>query len=362
MHSDDRWWVAVLAGPEGDLHADGSREQYLALPTAKDPRVVVDRNEPLAVRDAIDRMVSSRTSFGPARSAAGVASSLLARRRPTWQVGANHSKQTLRQHLSEILETEVRISVSVGPPRPNRKPVVRCYGPNGLIAVAKLGPETHTTQMVQNEGRWLEIMANKPLADVATPPLIHLGEYANSALLVMGYLDLKSDLGVGFGDVSLEHAKIIANEYGDHIALADSTWWQGLAARIDDSAFTSIHDQLHQTATDPLFGDVRTGAWHGDWSPWNMGYDRSGTLNIWDWERAAVGVPVGFDLLHLHYQYGEGFASANADMARMDIPAEHNRLLRRLYLFELCARHSEASALGTDRHATVVSELAKVIA
>ena len=43
------------------------------------------------------------------------------------------------------------------------------------------------------------------------------------------------------------------------------------------------------------------GAWHGDWTQWNMA-PHGGTLLAWDWERFATGVPVGFDALHFHVQ------------------------------------------------------------
>jgi hypothetical protein len=48
-----------------------------------------------------------------------------------------------------------------------------------------------------------------------------------------------------------------------------------------------------------FYGDVKlcTGAWHGDWAPWNirrMGAD----VQAWDWERFATGVPFGLDAVH----------------------------------------------------------------
>lgn len=353
----DSWWTSVLAGPGGDLFAGSSNEQYLILPKPSDPRVVVDRNEPDAVQDAIDRMISSRTGFGPARALAGGASSLMARRKPSWLVEAGASKMTLREHLSDVLNTEVRISVSVGPPRPNRKPVVRCYAKTGLLAVAKLGPEPHTAAMVTNEGRWLDVMTANPLPGVVTPPMLHLGEYGDSSLLVMGALDLESDLGLDFADVPLDLAREIAERNTEIVSLQESTWWHGLPARMDDKKLDSVRAQMAQAAASSLFGDVKTAAWHGDWSPWNMGRSRNGKLCIWDWERSALGVPVGFDLLHLHYQYGEGLRGADPDLATIGVPVNQNTLLRRLYLFELCARHCEAGALDTDRHTKVINEL-----
>jgi hypothetical protein len=50
---------------------------------------------------------------------------------------------------------------------------------------------------------------------------------------------------------------------------------------------------------------LSTGAWHGDWTPWNTAFlPEAGTVLIWDWERYAAGVPIGFDALHHHLQAG----------------------------------------------------------
>lgn len=43
------------------------------------------------------------------------------------------------------------------------------------------------------------------------------------------------------------------------------------------------------------------GAWHGDWTPWNMASTGQGLL-VWDWERFTRDVPVGFDALHYWLQ------------------------------------------------------------
>jgi len=126
---------------------------------------------------------------------------------------------------------------------------------------------------------------------------------------------------------------------------------------MNDSQLDSVQAQLAQMSQENEFGAVEISAWHGDWSPWNMGWSSTGKLCIWDWERAAVGVPTGFDILHLHYQYGEGLEAADADLELLGVPREHHRIVKRMYLFELCARHCEAGALTSDRHAKVVSAL-----
>ena len=45
----------------------------------------------------------------------------------------------------------------------------------------------------------------------------------------------------------------------------------------------------------------RYGAWHGDWAPWNMA-NLADALLVWDWERFATGVPLGFDAVHHELQ------------------------------------------------------------
>ena len=352
-----KWWTKVLAGPGGDLNASDSDEQYLVLPKLSDPRVVVDRQAPDAVKDAIDRMMSSRTGLSQVRALAGGASALMTRRKPSWVVDAAGERETLRQHLSRTLDTDLRISISVGPPRPNRKPVVRCYRDSGLFAVAKLGPDAHTAAMVRNEARWLDAMAAKPLSGVLTPPLLHYGDFGGSPLLIMGALDLESDLGIDFDEVPIELAREFSERYEEQLPLSASEWWHGLPTRMNDAKADSVQAQMRQIASNRNFDAVKVSGWHGDWSPWNMGRARNGKLCIWDWERAKVGVPAGFDILHLHFQYGKGLEHADGDLEAMGIPAQLHTLVKRLYLFELCARNAEAGVLDSDGHTKVIDAL-----
>jgi len=279
------------------------------------------------------------------------------RAKGSWAVAARPNGVTLRRHLSEILGREVRLSISVGPPRPNRKPVIRCYSADGLTAVAKLGPDPHTEQMVINEAQWLDVLAVEPLTGVITPPLIHAGRYGEGELLVMGALDLASDLGIGFGEVPVEIAREFSDRYRDNERIVDTKWWHDLRHRVDNPHLASVSWQVFRAEEHPMFDDIQISAWHGDWSPWNMGMSRSGKLCIWDWERTLTGVPVGFDLLHLHYQYGSGLDGADDDLTHLGVPPEQHRLLKCLYLFEVCARHADAGVLGGKRHANAIVAL-----
>jgi hypothetical protein len=88
-------------------------------------------------------------------------------------------------------------------------------------------------------------------------------------------------------------------------ALEDGPYWPQLRERLDAvtdhpdgrALARAGHDLLTRAGSTVL----RYGSWHGDWAPWNMAVlaDR---LLLWDWERFASGVPLGFDALHLAMQ------------------------------------------------------------
>lgn len=354
---DDSWWTQVLAGPGGDLTAADSDERYVVLPSTKAPRVVVDRSSPLAVRDAVERFASARTQSRLVRSAVGAGAQLLAKSKGSWAVRAPRGSETLCEHLSAILGESVRLSVAVGPPRPNRKPVVRCYGEAGLVAVAKLGPSPHTAEMVGNEARWLGVMASQPLTGVTVPTVLHSGSFGGSALLVMSALDLVSDLGMAFEDVPLPVVRELSDRYLGEETLMDTPWWRDLGRRVGKPGSSAARATIAESQQDPLFNEIRVSAWHGDWSPWNMGRSTAGDLCIWDWERSMIGVPVGFDVLHLHFHYGSGLDSADADLRIVGVPDAHHQLLKRLYLVEILARHADAAALSGQRYDAVLSAL-----
>jgi hypothetical protein len=94
------------------------------------------------------------------------------------------------------------------------------------------------------------------------------------------------------------------------------------------------------------------GAWHGDWTPWNMAWRRD-VLHVWDWERFAPAVPVGFDALHYALQqtgpttawtpqrlWSDGVLGALEPFGPRGPQAATTLTL---YLAELCARYLLAS-------------------
>ena len=72
----------------------------------------------------------------------------------------------------------------------------------------------------------------------------------------------------------------------------------GTDANEEARALANAADQLVASAGHV---ELTFGAWHGDWTPWNMATTAT-TVLVWDWERFGTGVPVGYDALHFDFQ------------------------------------------------------------
>ena len=93
------------------------------------------------------------------------------------------------------------------------------------------------------------------------------------------------------------------------------------------------------------------GCWHGDWMVWNMaGLD--GEVLLWDWERFAGPVPLGWDALHFALRQGfltrEPIPHVARDLlerapellAPFGVPQARARGVAQAYLVELAVRYT----------------------
>ena len=107
------------------------------------------------------------------------------------------------------------------------------------------------------------------------------------------------------------------------------------------------------------------GAWHGDFTPWNMALGARNDTYVWDWERAAAA-PVGLDLLHFLFQSVCRFEGRNPERAveicsertpsllpSLDVPLPSERALWSVYRMELLFRYDEARAAGVGRQSRI---------
>lgn len=340
MTVDGAWWATVF-GEDISESADGN---YLVFPNHSDPRVVVDRTCAIGVNEALARALMNRRVPTPlAGSLASLLRPLLAARQPAWQI-ADRTESSLRASLSAVLEREIQLSVAVGPPRPNRKPVVRCYSEGSLVAVAKIGPDAHTADMVRNESRWLERLSERGVTSFVLPELLHAGAFGASPLLVMSALELGGEPSTAFAAMPHHLLDDAFAGFDDH-SFVESPWRRDLRSRIERLSSPGLMQRFDALTNEADATKLATRPWHGDWSPWNVGRSTSGHWCIWDWERAAEGAPIGFDLLHLHSTYGPATGdtpSRDTALEEAGVKAEHLSLTEALYELERSVRVAES--------------------
>ena len=175
----------------------------------------------------------------------------------------------------------------------------------------------------------------------------------------MSALDLQNDSAIPFEEVPLEVTKEFVSRFSTSDSLRTSDWWKLLLERLDAPGLESFREIADVLESEGDIDALPVSAWHGDWSPWNMGRVADGRLGVWDWERTSVGAPTGLDSLHLHYQYGEEIHAAISDLRALGVPVEHHRILKVIYLLELAARHGEAGVLDSGRQVAVAEALGK---
>ncbi|WP_283135410.1 hypothetical protein [Rhizohabitans arisaemae] len=229
------------------LFPPGERsETFTVVPGRFAPRLLVPVSAPRAAERAVR----------PHRLSWAVRLGLFAERIHT-PAGAD----TIQTYLSAALGTEVVVAVSARPAlRANRKPVLQALTRDGrLLGFVKIGDSDLARRLVRHEHTVLEELARTPLKVVVPPRVLHHGVWRDLEVLVLSPLPVRRTRRRTDEDLLVAAVREIA-DLGEH-------------------------------------------AWHGDLTPWNVAGD-GGRLLVWDWERFATGVPLGFDLVH-HF-----FASA----------------------------------------------------
>ncbi|TDQ54856.1 phosphotransferase [Actinorugispora endophytica] len=278
----------------------GPIREYLPIPSAYNPRVILPATDRYAAVRGIAAF-TQRHSFGERLRAAllstafasGMAPLLL---RDRLRVGSGH---TIEHALSEALGRELVIAIHVGPPRANRKPVLLLLTPEGRTAgYAKVGVNALTSRLVAAETDALRLLSGTPLRDVTVPRLLHAGEWNSRPLLVQEALPIGSRTDRPTRRQLLRCVVQVAGlEPITRRPLAASPYLRALAGRV-----AALGDRPEAGALGAALRrlpDVRMpfGAWHGDLTRWNVASTARRAF-LWDWERLAFGVPVGFDALH----------------------------------------------------------------
>jgi hypothetical protein len=347
-------------------------EAYLALPRAANPRLLVPLGSPRAAAAALARnhdATSRKARLARAALGAGLRIGLTQRLADRVDVfadpaltAAERPEHLLTEHLRAIFgRRDVEMAVILGVPRLNRKPVLQVLASDGsVVGYVKAAWNDLTAGLVRNEARVLADLAAAAPRTFTPPVLVAAGPWGELELIAASALPNASrpDQAQVF-DPPMAVIAEIAGLWGRSTArLADSPYWAGVRERL---AAHGGSDVLHRAVDwiERQHGEteIAFGAWHGDFTPWNMA--RLGdAVYLWDWERAAAA-PAGLDLLHFLFQSvcrfdhkapAEGVEICSkrtpALLSVLDVPPATEPVLWLLYRLELLLRYDEACMTG----------------
>jgi hypothetical protein len=368
-------------------------ETFSVLPNARHPRLLVPTLHPRAAAASLRQFNQGMSQIARLRKAAvGMALRTPAARfaaRDTITVAlagsideADAGGLLLSEHLRRLLGVSpITISVSLGPIRPNMKPVLQLLTHDGrAVGYAKVAWNSLTSRLVTHEASILRAWGEGPPSTFDVPALLGTGSWAGREILVTSPVPhrlIRS--GPLNGDIPDATLREIAERAGrSHSVLAAHPYWPSLRARVENAAGEARRAEV-EGILDGLeerhgADDIEFGAWHGDLAPGNTSIV-GGRLHLWDWERSEAGVPLGLDPIHFHYQLVSfaggrrvreaartGLERADGALVALGVPRDRHRLLSSLYLLERFVRYEEGRSEGTlgAREATI-DELLEVL-
>lgn len=212
-------------------------------------------------------------------------------------------EDTFLEHLERIVgRDDLVCSVHLGPPRVNRKPVVRAMDRRGRpVAFAKLGTTSLTQQRVGAEAAALACLSAAKTPGLIVPSVLEAGRWNDIEYLVLNPVDTLG--GPAYPALRRRAVQSLVDAFPvERTALSEAAWWRRLHTQLAPAEGTSSDvDRLlgaWSRVTDRWGAHVvQTGASHGDWSPWNT-RRLGGDVVAWDWERFDRGRPVGWDEIH----------------------------------------------------------------
>jgi len=339
--------------------------EFLLLPRGKRARVLVPAGRQVAAaairgygRPAMPGAALAARVL-PALLSAGIGRAGLGRR---MVAGIPPGTVTIESYLGGVLGQDLQVSLLLGAPRANRKPVLQLLTGDGVTAgFAKLGDGPLARELIAAEHAALRRLGRAGLTGLQLPQVLHYGKWAGRPVLVLSALPAgprrrrwpagqltaaMAELAVVTG---LRYGPLAGSGYLGRLTAGLATAGPG-PDRVAVSAALAVITRRAGTAA------LAFGCWHGDWTPWNMSGTPAG-LAVWDWERFATGVPAGFDALHfrLHAEVLGGRHPARPDAARAacaalvrdaprvldpyGTPPAAARLTAVLYLAEITARY-----------------------
>lgn len=282
-----------------------TKAAWAAIPSVDNPKLLV----PIGSRSAATRTMRRQLNGRRLRTRMARAGLTLATgtgalmRMPRLRivVAGPSNAPSIEDPLREVLGVgAVRLTMPVGPPRSNRKPVLQVTDGSGqVLAFAKVGHNPLTQRLVRQEGDALRALGSIPFHDVRIPRVVAALEWSGYDVLVLEPLDIPSRRLTGEAgrrrllSVVLEVAAIGGR---GPVPWAQHPLRAALLARSEQCGDQAARLR-HEVGRISLGVSLATGSWHGDLNSGNVALV-PGRCPVWDWERFDSDVPVGFDLLH----------------------------------------------------------------
>ena len=342
----------------GVSRADG--RDFVLIPGVRHPRLLVPA-APRAAAAALRQYGQPRSwaaRMGVAAFALGLAGglggTLLGVR---VRVTAPPEAESIESYLKSVLSPDIRVSIRLGPARANRKPVLQLHTTSGTSAgFVKIGFNPLTRDLVRAEAASLAWLQSVGLDGISVPRVIHHGQWHGMDVLVLSGLPVwRRRRGLSGAQLSAAMETVARVGGLQEGTLAGDAYLKQLRERMEvadpGAERSALLEALDTIAGTGMCTGLTFGAWHGDWSPWNMASTTGGLL-VWDWERFASGVPLGFDALHYWLQSEVGprhrdplaaatdcFEHAAGLLAPFGIDPARARLTAALYITDVATRY-----------------------
>jgi len=326
---------------------------YRVLPTATRPRLLVPERPRAAAVAGLRAVRESTSRQSRARTAAVSAAFSTAPTRLLPGERVLVGDGGIDQLLGETLGTTVVATVHLGPDRANRKPVLALATPDGsIVGFAKVAVDELTGRLVAAEGDALRLLSQRSLRQLTIPRLLFDDTWQGAPTTVQSPLPVHSErTSADPSRVAAAQVELATCTGVTTASAAESAYVTQLTRRLRSQGPVGqqVADEI-TTAVEAVDLTLPFGVWHGDWRPTNCAVTES-TVLVWDWERYASDVPLGFDALHLALTSRARATEDIADLAPLlyalapgvlaafDVDAGAVPLVTSLYLGEIAARY-----------------------
>ena len=324
--SEPLTWLSHILWPDGSTSIEPGRSagaQWWASPSAAHPKILIPAGSGAVARTAVKRyhdgftarlrlrslLAETMMAFQPA-ARFGLRNKLVGSRSIDEAERLQGPAVDVIEEIRELLDVPaLHVAVSLSVPKSNRKPVLQLIGGDGrCLGWAKVAWNDRTDALVGNEASWLR---RRPSGPLSMPRLLHDEVIAGRRVVITSGLPpsrrprrrratpppaalFLAVAALGDDEVGIEVG------IDEAVAIERSPWWRSVEAVLDHA--TDREQEVIAAALASCDGlRFRLGAWHGDLTPWNL-MTAGRRIHLIDWEFAADGVPVGFDLCHFHTQ------------------------------------------------------------